>query len=215
LSNNINKWCCCHKYVIISDNYKWKISRWYSTKTSYEIFFFRFLLNKINYFLVPIAQQRILHRRIHSDPLFSFPKDSTNSNHLRVVSPPPIPFYDELRTKQQETIPNISYFQSDEYISYPSSYDSRGDLSDQNKQTNIENNRQSISSQITLIDEQDNSLYNNGLSPIKDNDDTILSITSTSPTNRSVTISTNDYPIRSNLLFDRIFLPDEFKNRMF
>jgi hypothetical protein len=178
----------------------------------------------MNHILDSIAQQRVLHRRIHSDPLFSFPKDSTDLNRLRVVSP--IPFYDDIRTKQQENIPNISYFQSDEYISYPSSYDSRGDISDQNKQTkltlgqsiNIENNhnnRQSISSQITLIDEQDNSLYNNCLSPIINNDDTILSITSTSPTDRSVTMSTNDYPIRSNLLFESIFLPYQINNRMF
>jgi hypothetical protein len=167
-------------------------------------------LNKIIYFLDPIAQQRVLHRRIHSDPLLSIPKDSIDLNCSRVVSPPPIPFYDDIKTKQQDTIPSISYLQTEEYGSYSSSYDSRGDTFDQNKQTkltlgqstNIENNnRESISSQMTLTDEQDNSLYSNHLSPITNNDDAILSITSTSPTEQSGTMSTTDYPIRSNFQF--------------
>jgi len=163
-------------------------------------------------------QQRVLHRRIHSDPLFSFPKDSSNLNRSCIISPLPpsssIPFDDEIKIKEQEIIPSISYFQSDEYGSYASSYDSRGDMFDQNKQPKLtlgqsinseNNNRQSISSQITLIDEKDDNLYNNRLSPIINNDDTILSITSTSPTDQSVTMSTSDYPIRSNLQFNRVF----------
>jgi hypothetical protein len=156
----------------------------------------------------PIAQQRILHRRIQSDPIFSLPKDSTNLNRFRVTSPPPIPTYDELKSTQEENIPSISYFQTEECGSYGSSYDSRADIFDQNKQptkltlgqsTHSEsNNRQSISSQITLIDEQDNNLFSNRLSPINTNDETILSINSTSPTDQSVTTSTIEYPTRSN-----------------
>ena len=111
------------------------------------------------------------------------------------------------KEKQQENVPNISYFPSDECGSYGSSYDSRGDMFDQTKQTkltlgqptNLENNhRQSISSQITLIDERDNNLYSNRLSPVINNDDTILSTNSTSPMDQSVTTSTSDYPTRSN-----------------
>ncbi len=113
--------------------------------------------------------------------------------------------YDEIDTKEQENIPSISYFQSEECGSYASSYDSRADIFDQTKQTkltlgestNLEpNNRLSISSQITLTDEQDNSLYSNHSSPIINNDET--SINSTSPMDQCVSISTNDYPTRSN-----------------
>lgn len=108
-------------------------------------------------------------------------------------------------TQQQDTIPSISYLQTEEYGSYASSYDSRGDTFDHTKQTKLtlgqstnseNNNRHSISSQITLIDEQDNSLYSNHLSSNINNDDTILSITSTSPTEQSTIMSTNDYPTR-------------------
>jgi hypothetical protein len=113
-----------------------------------------------------------------------------------------------MKINEQDNIPSISYFPSDEYSSYGSSYDSRGDMYDQNgiiyrqKQQKLsseqsESNRQSISSQTTLIDEQDNHLFHNRLSPITTNDETILSITSTSPTDQSVTTSTNDYPMRS------------------
>jgi hypothetical protein len=161
-------------------------------------------LYKVSQLFFPdsITQQPILHRRIHSDPSFSFPKDSTNFNHLRVRSPLPIPIHDE-----NKTIPSISYYQSDECGSYGSSYDSRGDIVDQNKQpkltlgqsTHLEiNPRQSISSEITLIDEQDSNLYNNNLSPIINNDEATLSINSTSPMDRSVIMSTSDYPTRSN-----------------
>jgi hypothetical protein len=165
--------------------------------------------NRMNSFLDPLTQQRILHRRIQSDPLLSIPKDSTTLNGSSVISPSPIPFYDEMKIKQQGTIPSISYTQSDECSSYSSSYDSRGDLFDQNKQikltleqsTNSENNnRQSISSQITLIDEQDNNSYHHRLSPIINNDDTILSINSTSPIDQSMTMSTTENHTRSMLL---------------
>ena len=54
---------------------------------------------KIDCSLDPITQQRILHRRIHSDPLFSFSKDSINLNRARVTSPPPTPTYDVLQRK--------------------------------------------------------------------------------------------------------------------
>jgi hypothetical protein len=167
----------------------------------------------IDYFLDPITQQNILHRRIHSDPIFSIPKDSTDLNRSCIVSPPPPSssnlFFDDIQNKQQEIIPSISYCQTEEYGSYSSSYDSRADIVDQNKQpkltlgqsANSDNNRESISSQITLINEQDNSLYDHRLSPILNNDETILSMASTSPIDRSVTISTTDYPIRSKFFF--------------
>jgi hypothetical protein len=87
--------------------------------------------------LHPLTQQRILHRRIQSDPLLSIPKNSTTLNGSSVISPSPIPFYDEMKIKQQGTIPSISYTQSDECSSYSSSYDSRGDLFDQNKQIKL------------------------------------------------------------------------------
>ncbi|CAF1237855.1 unnamed protein product [Rotaria sp. Silwood1] len=161
-------------------------------------------------------KQRILHRRIQSDPIFSIPKDLINSNHSRVASPSPTPIIDdENQFKRQTNIPNISYFQSDDYGSYSSSYDSRIDIFDQNKQTkltlgqsnnleqhnNNNNNRQSISSEITLIDEQNhnnnNNLYTNHLSTLVNNDEGILSINSTSPMDQSITTSTNDYSIRT------------------
>lgn len=111
------------------------------------------------------------------------------------------------KQQQKDSVPSISYLQTEDYSSYPSSYDSRADISDQTKQTieqstNIENNpRHSISSQITLIDEQDNSLYNNHVSPIVNNDETILSVTSTSPTEQSTIMSIHDYPIRSKISY--------------
>jgi hypothetical protein len=113
--------------------------------------------------------------------------------------------YDEIPNKKQENIPSISYFQTEEYGSYGSSYDSRGDIFDQTKQQPAKltlgqsetNPRLSVSSQITIIDEPDNNLFNNRLSPIMNNDDTILSTNSTSPTDQSMIISTNDYPTRS------------------
>ncbi|CAF0939960.1 unnamed protein product [Rotaria sordida] len=157
-----------------------------------------------------LIPQRILHRRIHSDPIFSIPKDSINLNRSRVASPSPMSIYDDNPFQRQNNIPNISYIQSDEYGSYGSSYDSRADIFDQNKQTKltlgqstnfenntINNNRQSISSEITLIDEQDNDLYRNRLSTLINNDETILSNNSTSPMDQSVTISTNGYPTRT------------------
>ncbi|CAF2923713.1 unnamed protein product [Rotaria sp. Silwood2] len=160
-----------------------------------------------------LIQQRILHRRIHSDPIFSIPKYSINSNHSRVASPSPTSICDESQLKRQTNIPSISYFQSDEYGSYGSSYDSRVDIFDQNKPTkltlgqstnfehnnnnNNNDNRQSMSSEITLIDEQNNNLYKNRLSTLINNDETILSMNSTSPMDQSITISTNDYPIRT------------------
>ncbi|UJR31583.1 hypothetical protein I4U23_019070 [Adineta vaga] len=154
--------------------------------------------------LHPLAQQRILHRRIHSDPIFSLPKDSLNLNRLRVTSPPPpsIPMHDE-----NKNIPSISYFQSDECGSYGSSYDSRGDICDQNKQTrltlgqatNLRTNRQSISSEITLIDEKDQN--NQSSSSVINNEETALSTNSTSPMDQSfTTFTTNDSPIRASRL---------------
>ncbi len=71
------------------------------------------------------------------------------------------------------------------------------------------NHRQSISSEITLIDEQDSNLYNNHLSPIINNDEATLSINSTSPMDQSVTMSTSDYPTRSNYSKTQSFLLDE------
>ncbi|CAF0774810.1 unnamed protein product [Adineta ricciae] len=148
--------------------------------------------------LHPLAHQRTLHRRIHSDPVFSVPKDSLSSNRLRVTSPPPTPIHDE-----NKNIPSISYFQSDECGSYGSSYDSRGDILDQSKQmkltlgqsTSSQTHRQSISSDVTLIDEKN---HNNRSSPSFTNEETTLSTSSTSPMDQSfTTFSTNDHPTRS------------------
>ncbi|CAF2050805.1 unnamed protein product [Rotaria magnacalcarata] len=158
-----------------------------------------------------LGQQRILHRRIHSDPIFSIPKDSISANRSRVASPSPLDqsIYDENVAQPQYNIPNISYFQSDEYDSYGSSYGSRGDIFDQNKQTKItlgkatdskSPNRQSISSEITIIDEPTNALYTNRLSTIMNNDETVLSVGSTSPMDRSITMSATDYPTRTSRL---------------
>ncbi|CAF1321605.1 unnamed protein product [Adineta steineri] len=149
----------------------------------------------------PLTQHRILHRRIQSDPLFLVSKDSIPFNRLRVTSPPPMLIHDE-----NKTIPSISYFQSDECGSYGSSYDSRGDICEQNKQTKLtlgqstrpfSNNRQSISSEITLIDEKDNK---NVLSSTANNDESIISTNSTSPMDQSFTTSTTDYQTRTSRL---------------
>lgn len=99
----------------------------------------------------------------------------------------------------------MSYSQTEDYSSYPSSYDSRGGETIEarkepkltlGKATNSEQNRHSISSQITLIDEQDQSLYDHHLPTIGNNDETSLSIASTSPRDRSATMSTVDYSTR-------------------
>jgi hypothetical protein len=156
--------------------------------------------------LDPLVQQNSLHRRIHSDPIFPIPKESTSLNRSYVVSPPttPPPNSDlvEIPKKQPEIIPSISYIQTEEYGSYASSYDSRGDLFDQNKQQKLtqdpssnSDNRQSITSQMTLTDERE-SLYDNS---ILTNDETVLSTTSTSPMERSATISTIDSTTRSKI----------------
>lgn len=159
--------------------------------------------------LDPFAQQRVLHRRIHSDPSFSFQKQSIGVGRLRVASPPPLAMNDENNSIRQANIPSISYVQSEECGSYGSSYDSRADMYDQNKQTkltlgqstNLDNDsRQLMSSQITLIDEQNNNLYSSQLSSIVNNGETLLSVNSTSPTDQSITTSTNDYPTRGNFL---------------
>lgn len=186
-----------NRKMIFNINFVWRNSCW-------NIWIF------IDYLLDPLAQQNSLHRRIHSDPIFSIPKESTSLNRSCVVSPPPpssSPSFDEIPSKQQEAIPSISYIQTEECGSYASSYDSRGDTFDQNKQPKIileqslnsDNNRQSISSQITLVDEHD-SLYEHQLSSIPNTDETILSTTSTSPMDRSATISTIDYPTQSKIL---------------
>lgn len=155
------------------------------------------------------AQQRILHRRIHSDPTFCIPKDLNNRNRSRVASPVPsdLPTYDENESQPASNIPSISYFQSDECGSYGSSYGSRGDIFDQNKQpkltlgkaTKLESpSRPSVSSEITIIDDSTNASYDNRSSSTMNNDETVFSAGSTSPMDRSVTLSTNDYPTRSN-----------------
>ena len=158
--------------------------------------------------LDPLVQQNSFHRRIHSDPIFPIPKESTNHNRSYVATPPtPNSNSDlvEIRNKPPEIIPTVSYIQTEEYGSYASSYDSRGDIFDQNKQqkltqdqsSNSDNTRQSISSQMTLTDERD-SLYDH-------NDETVLSTTSTSPMERSTTISTIDYPTTKSKNFVSYF----------
>lgn len=171
------------------------------------------LLNSSSFvlYLDPLARQNSLHRRIHSDPLFPILKDATQQNRSCADSPIPSEnsFLDDLAIKQDESIPSISYSQTEEYSSYPSSYDSRGgDATVGTKQTkltmgqssNAEQNRHSISSQITLIDEQDQSLYDHHLPSISNNDETSLSLASTSPRDRSATMSTIDYPTRSKFI---------------
>jgi len=121
--------------------------------------------------------------------LFPNLKDSLNPHPHRVLSPTPTSYLIET----DKTIPNISYLQTDECSSYASSYDSRGDHIDGtkssiiNSETNTHtNNRESISSQITLVNENDEkTLYENRLSPISNQDESYLSTTSTSPTDQS------------------------------
>ena len=144
----------------------------------------------------------MLHRRIHSDPVFSSPNDSSQASRSRVVSTLPTPIADG---NQLNPIPSISYLQPDDCGSYGSSYDSRGDLAEHapsQKPSRLptasaaESNRQSISSQITLIDEDD--LFPDPLSTLNNPDDGgLFSISSSSPMEQSVTTSTGDYSTRS------------------
>lgn len=159
-------------------------------------------------FLDPFAHQNSLHRRIHSDPLLPIQKNPIELNRSCVDSPIPTEnsFLDDLSIKQEESIPSMSYSQTEDYGSYPSSYDSRGGENIETrkqpkltlgKANNSEQNRHSISSQITLVDEQDQSLYDHHLPTIGNNDETSLSIASTSPRDRSTTI---DYSTRSKCI---------------
>jgi hypothetical protein len=179
-----------------------------------------FIFEQILIALDPLAHQRILHRRIHSDPIFPIPKDNpyfVQNNRSQVTSPvPSAAVLNDFNTSEAGSVPSVSYFQPDTYGSYGSSYDSRGDLFDasallyRNKQpkftlnqpTEPEDNRHSRSSQITLTNEQDGPFYHHRrLSPVVNHEDTILSTTSTSPMEQSViTTTTTDYPTRSNPL---------------
>ena len=157
--------------------------------------------------LDPFSHQRVLHRRIHSDPVFSLPTDSGQAIRSRVISALPTSIVDGSVDNQPNSIPSISYLQSDDCGSYGSSYDSRGDLAEHTasqarpKPSRLptapaaETNRQSISSQITLIDEDD--LFPDPLSTLHHPDDGPFSISSSSPMEQSVTTSTGDYPTRS------------------
>ena len=166
-----------------------------------------------------LAHRRIVHRRIHSDPIFSIPKDNNHfvqNNRSQVTSPvPTAAVLNDFNTSEAGSVPSVSYFQPDTYGSYGSSNDSRGDLSDasallyRNRQPKVplnqppepEDNRHSKSSQITLINEDDGPLYHHRLSPVVNHEDTILSTTSTSPMDQSVIVTTTDNPTRSNLFF--------------
>ena len=187
---------------------KMKINRNFVSK--YLIIFN--LIIHINQLLDSIAQQRIFHRRVHSDPTWSLPKDSIGLNRLHVTSPLPISMCSENQIKAVVNIPNISYFQSDEDGSYGSSYDSRVDLIDPNKRTKLSpekltdpenDNHQSISSQITLIDTQNNDSDDHHVSSMINHDEKIPSIKIISPMKQSRTELVDDCPIRSNLFSKR------------
>lgn len=145
-----------------------------------------------------LVHQRILHRRIRSDPVFSIPKDAANFNRARVTSPPPTPLHAD-----SKTIPTISYFQTDECGSYGSSYGSRGDVYEQNKETKLtlghptafSANRLSVSSEVTIIDDKDDIQRS---SPIPPHDESALSTSSVSPMEQSFMTTTSDQPARGN-----------------
>lgn len=145
----------------------------------------------------PFAQQRILHRRIQSDPIFTQEKESSSASPPSSSSPSsnvPVP----------DAIPAVSYTQPDTCGSYGSSYDSRADLIETagsiyrnksrslvNEQSN-ENVRHSTSSQITLTNEAENSFDQaNRLSPVLNQDDTMFSTHSNSPQEQCVIRSTS------------------------
>ena len=159
----------------------------------------------ISLHLDPFAHQRLLHRRIHSDPIFSLDKEPLSSSPKRTGI---------------ESIPSVSYIQPDTCGSYGSSYDSRGDLSEtsgnsiyRNKSMKMpqieqstlfnENIRHSKSSQMTLTNDEENSFDQHRLSPSIIPDDTMFSTQSNSPMEQSVITSSNaEYPpMRSNLSF--------------
>ncbi|CAF1028864.1 unnamed protein product [Rotaria sordida] len=106
-----------------------------------------------------IAKSRLMHRRIHSDPLFHI--ENISKKYSRVTSSLLI---DEMESLNQNE--NISY---DSYsFDYGSNYDLCSDSFLAIEQSlPIESNRPSISSQITLVDEEECQFHNE---PIKTSD---------------------------------------------
>ncbi|CAF3310554.1 unnamed protein product, partial [Rotaria sp. Silwood2] len=93
-----------------------------------------------------ITKPRFIHRRIHSDPIFHI--ENIPKKYSRVISSLLI---DNTQLNQNTNLPDISYS-----YEYGSSYDSCADLFSSIEQSlPIETNRHSISSQITLIDEEE------------------------------------------------------------
>lgn len=142
------------------------------------------------------AHQRIVHRRNQSDPIFRLQKNSPSPSNI-VVS---------------DALPTVSYTQPDTYGSYGSSYDSRADLTETNglicrnksstrttvnDQQSNENQRQSISSQMTLTNPDENSLdqTQHRLSPLLMQDDTMFSTNSNSPQEQCVIDTSSPTPL--------------------
>ncbi|CAF3880229.1 unnamed protein product [Rotaria sp. Silwood1] len=93
-----------------------------------------------------ITKPRFIHRRIHSDPIFHI--ENIPKKYSRVTSSLLI---DDTQINQNENLPFISYS-----FEYGSSYDSCSDSFLSIEQSlPIETNRPSISSQITLIGEEE------------------------------------------------------------
>jgi hypothetical protein len=117
--------------MIIHKNFVRKIITFISNSKTKELFL-----------IDPISKHRILHRRIHSDPVFNFNNPMTSSQ-----------LFDTMKSTKENNSPNVSYFPIE---GYGSSYDSRtGSFLSIEQSLPIEINRPSTSSEITIIDEKE------------------------------------------------------------
>ncbi|UJR15102.1 hypothetical protein I4U23_002069 [Adineta vaga] len=143
----------------ISNSYALSISKTQSNDSNAAVS--KLSVDDSQYKVFPVAQRRILHRRIHSDPIFHVPNNPNNYSHVTSSV-----LLHEISFNNQENSPNVSYS-----CEYGSSYDSRTDsfLSIEQSLPLESNKRQSISSKITLIDEEENQFYQSTMFPTDSN----------------------------------------------
>ncbi|CAF1168740.1 unnamed protein product [Adineta ricciae] len=106
------------------------------------------------------AKHRILHRRIHSDPVFHVPNNPDNFSHVTSSV-----LLHEISLNDNENFASASYS-----CEYGSSYDSRTNSFLSIEQSLLpDSKRQSISSKITLIDGEENQFYQSSKFPTVSN----------------------------------------------